>query len=213
MNLTLTVCEAEGRFISSKEYKYVRSKGKTSESKFHSILTLFGAGRQDQGQPTVLGWLNTKINIISSSREFCLNHATSAQKGPSTAALSLFSLGGSASCFCQSFTAALGTHTHAPFLLISELRRWVKHLLTPCSSVRCLTLRRVSGQHGSPSFPTHIAEVVGSNLSGGSHPHLNRPELSLSLFYMCVTSHLRGKLRLSHNLSFLKLLGGKIVWA
>lgn len=53
MNLTLTVCEAEGRFISSKEY--VRSKGKTSESKFHSILTLFGAGRQDQGQPTVLG--------------------------------------------------------------------------------------------------------------------------------------------------------------
>lgn len=134
------VCEAERRFLSSKECKYARSKEKISESKFPSILTLFVVKRQDQGQPTVLGWLNIKINIISSSREFCLNHATPAQKGSSTAALRPVSLGGSTSCFYQSSTAAPATHTHGLFLLISELRGGIKHILTACSSVRFLTL-------------------------------------------------------------------------
>lgn len=93
---------------------YIRSKGKTSKTGFPSILTLFGVGRQDQGQPPVLSWFHIKINIISSSKEFCLNHATPAQKGPSSVAMSPFSLGGSASCFCPSVAVALATHT-CPF--------------------------------------------------------------------------------------------------
>lgn len=73
------------------------------------------------------------------------------------------------------------TYTHAPFLLISELREGVKHL--NCLQFCQVFNTRASGQHPSPSFPTHLAELLGSNLSGGRHPHLNRPELS----YSCLT--------------------------
>lgn len=100
--------------ISFQQRIYVRSKGKTSKPRFPSILTLFGVRRQDQGQPPVFSWLYIKINIISSSKEFCFNHLTPAHTGPSSVAVSPFSLGGIASCFCPSLAAALGTHS-CPF--------------------------------------------------------------------------------------------------
>lgn len=189
---------------------HVRSKGKTSKTRFLSILTLFGVGRRDQGQPPVCSWFHIKINTVSNSKEFCLNHPAPAHKAPSRVAVSPFSLGGGASCLCPSLAAALGTHT-CPFC--SYFCTQSSSAASPNCLQSCQLVTLWEQQLASIHLPhsLHVTELLRSNLSGGNYPHLNRPELSCP-HSTCVW-HLRGKLGLSHNLSFLKLLWGKIIWA
>lgn len=61
---------------------YAGSKGKTSKTRFPSILTLLGVGRLDQGQPPVFSRFHIKINIISNSKEFCFESSSYCTKRP-----------------------------------------------------------------------------------------------------------------------------------